>query len=502
MRITYVIIRIIIMHLSLFLCNISSEETFTRFCLNAGRHGEGTLKNSYTCVIKYPAPTSNEEEAEEFCRANSPFALESFRYGEPTKCIHVKEYSCEENEEEVMGKCFALAESKGKPFSRDACPPEYTLHVLESREEFQWIAVSFRQAKRVWVGNSGANARFLKPTDFIKRKRRRDNEKPIFIRLKESANPSERRGHAYYGQTNLKIPYLCSRQAEPFAETLAHNREYLEDIGITSAFMEGKDGNRLFASFNIRFAVEAKQFQANFEKIHEACNVFGKGFPVSRDDFLTRDESAAVLKKTGLILARVSVGRAPSFTMMPDKACKKEKYFETNRKKWSYYDKNGTTFVVADNHWMIGYPDNMCSDTPRITVGMASSGYIDIPAIARKSIICSIGDNKDGGAKGPRTGARQRGEYCNKAARYNKKLKRCECLDPKSDGRVVDPETYGHYPKGVVCMSCATSEKKRSILFLLDGSGTLGNEGWRKELEFVSTISKGVGNARTAVLFT
>ncbi|CAJ0598915.1 unnamed protein product [Cylicocyclus nassatus] len=103
------------------------------------------------------------------------------------------------------------------------------------------------------------------------------------------------------------------------------------------------------------------------------------------------------------------------------------------------------------------------------------------------------------GADGPRTWAQRRGD-CNKAATYNEKLKQCECLDPKSDGRVLYPETYGQYPPGVVCMSCDVSAK--SIVFVLDASETMGDEEWSKVLELISTVGKIVKDARTAMIVT
>ncbi|VDM79127.1 unnamed protein product [Strongylus vulgaris] len=88
----------------------------------------------------------------------------------------------------------------------------------------------------------------------------------------------------------------------------------------------------------------------------------------------------------------------------------------------------------------------MCADTPRITALMFKSGYVDVPAMARRPVICSTGDAADGGGGGPSIGAKKKGESCNRAATYNKKKKICECDDPTSDGRIQNPKAYGHYP--------------------------------------------------------
>ncbi|EYC14221.1 hypothetical protein Y032_0041g410 [Ancylostoma ceylanicum] len=49
------------------------------------------------------------------------------------------------------------------------------------------------------------------------------------------------------------------------------------------------------------------------------------------------------------------------------------------------------TFLVQTMRtdvWSSGYPDSTCADLPRITAGMYRTGYIDLPAIARRPLIC------------------------------------------------------------------------------------------------------------------
>ncbi|RCN25372.1 hypothetical protein ANCCAN_28917 [Ancylostoma caninum] len=69
-------------------------------------------------------------------------------------------------------------------------------------------------------------------------------------------------------------------------------------------------------------------------------------------------------------------------------------------------------------------------------------------------------------------------DQCNKAAHYDAKRKKCVCNNPDTDGRLKDPDRYGHYPEGIVCFDCANSTITRSVVFILDNSGSVYEEGW------------------------
>ncbi|RCN51206.1 hypothetical protein ANCCAN_02567 [Ancylostoma caninum] len=77
--------------------------------------------------------------------------------------------------------------------------------------------------------------------------------------------------------------------------------------------------------------------------------------------------------------------------MDPLKDCENEPFFEQLKKHWSYYDKNGTAMAIAATSWTSKYPDNTCADLPRITAAMYTTGYIDVPAVARRPVVCVTG---------------------------------------------------------------------------------------------------------------
>ncbi|EYC31704.1 hypothetical protein Y032_0003g1192 [Ancylostoma ceylanicum] len=139
-------------------------------------------------------------------------------------------------------------------------------------------------------------------------------------------------------------------------------------------------------------------------------------------------------------MMRTTVGRSPSFTMDPIKDCGKDTFFEANRKKWSYYDKNGSELAITANVWSPNHPDSTCADLPRITALMSATGYIDVPAISRRPFICVTG------VPALNRTVRRRDETCNRAAKYDATKKHCVCNNPDADGLVVDPKHYAHYP--------------------------------------------------------
>ncbi|EYC14199.1 hypothetical protein Y032_0041g399 [Ancylostoma ceylanicum] len=103
------------------------------------------------------------------------------------------------------------------------------------------------------------------------------------------------------------------------------------------------------------------------------------------------------------------------------------------------------TFLVQTMNpdvWSSGYPDSTCADLPRITAAMYKTGYIDLPAIARRPLICVAGEPSVN-----RTRFKKE-EACNRAAVWNAEKKQCECRNPEADGRVMKPELYGQYPPG------------------------------------------------------
>ncbi|EYC14218.1 hypothetical protein Y032_0041g407 [Ancylostoma ceylanicum] len=151
---------------------VFAQDTFSQFCKYPGQFGQGEMQGTTKCIVKYPKGTNSKQEASDFCRKLSPYTTTASKEGKPTTCTYEKEYVCKEHEEDIFDHCFVIKQPTGEPFSPDACPEGYTLHVLQSKEEFQWIAVVFEKYSKLWVGNIGNSANFLKPTERPKVKKR------------------------------------------------------------------------------------------------------------------------------------------------------------------------------------------------------------------------------------------------------------------------------------------------------------------------------------------
>ncbi|KAK5981600.1 hypothetical protein GCK32_021593, partial [Trichostrongylus colubriformis] len=53
---------------------------------------------------------------------------------------------------------------------------------------------------------------------------------------------------------------------------------------------------------------------------------------------------------------------------------------------------------------------------------------------------------------------------------------------------------------GMICLSCSSFEITRSVIFILDDSGSVGEEGWEEEKRFVANILKHLKGARAGVV--
>ncbi|EYC14224.1 hypothetical protein Y032_0041g412 [Ancylostoma ceylanicum] len=91
-------------------------------------------------------------------------------------------------------------------------------------------------------------------------------------------------------------------------------------------------------------------------------------------------------------------------------------------------------------------------------------------------------------------------EACNRAAVWNPALKRCECRNPQADGRIMKPELYSEYPPGTVCMDCQSTVEMKTVLFLLDRSGSVELKGWLTQLDFMKSIANSVKPVLAAVI--
>ncbi|VDM65669.1 unnamed protein product [Strongylus vulgaris] len=109
---------------------------------------------------------------------------------------------------------------------------------------------------------------------------------------------------------------------------------------------------------------------------------------------------------------------------------------------------------------------------------------------------------------GRRFGGAKKEETCNRGASYNKKKGRCECDNPEADAKIANPEKYGHYPPGTICFDCGKVKEGRSLVFLLDSTGSVGQEGYDKDfndrciqqINFMKMIVKNIKQIRTGIV--
>ncbi|EYC14219.1 hypothetical protein Y032_0041g408 [Ancylostoma ceylanicum] len=204
-----------------------------------------------------------------------------------------------------------------------------------------------------------------------------DDLPPIFIAVRDGFGDKTKRGSAYYGEKHLQFPYLCSRPAHAFEETIEDDNNHMKDIGFDIYSIKDKDGTtRSFISFTKMFAVDASRYEADFKDLHKACKAV-KGHIAAREDFETEAEYRKVLdealkwrvaaredfgseeayrnalNKFGPWMVRTTVGRSSSFHLDPISSCGKDKLAETNRKHWSYFDGNGSALVCCCHHMFL-----------------------------------------------------------------------------------------------------------------------------------------------------
>ncbi|VDM67008.1 unnamed protein product [Strongylus vulgaris] len=190
-----------------------------------------------------------------------------------------KGYTCDDHEEELFDNCYIVVEKDG-PFTRDACPEGYSLHILESKQEFKYISAIYDNSyQKLYIGNTGDNAKWLNvQTPKPLRRRARDDsggDKPIYVRIKSGPNRDGTvRGGAYWGPAKKNLPYLCSRPAIPYEETSQDFDEHLKQLGFDTIMVKNKFGQkRTFVDLGAVFAVEGDQFKADFTKLHDPCSV-------------------------------------------------------------------------------------------------------------------------------------------------------------------------------------------------------------------------------------
>ncbi|KHJ79698.1 hypothetical protein OESDEN_20647, partial [Oesophagostomum dentatum] len=68
------------------------------------------------------------------------------------------------------------------------------------------------------------------------------------------------------------------------------------------------------------------------------------------------------------------------------------------------------------------------------------------------------------------------------------------------DGRIRNPREYGHYPEGDVCYVCYDSQQTRAVVFILDESGTVKQEGWQAQKDFMQQLMNTIGDVKAGVV--
>ncbi|KAK5979374.1 VWFA domain-containing protein [Trichostrongylus colubriformis] len=221
--------------------------------------------------------------------------------------------------------------------------------------------------------------------------------------------------------------------------------------------------------------------------------MFSNGYVASRFDFKDYNEYKKVITSGKPRLFRVKVARHKSASFEPSSCQGNSTIHKTLRKRFNFIQENGSFAQIEEDHWETSYPMNMCADTPRITAVMSEKGYRDMPAIARLPIICTFGNP-------PSLATRPTDEVCSELARFDASKGVCVCKDPEADAKLKKPELYKDYPPGMICLSCSSREITRSVVFIVDNSGSVTAEGWQKQKEFVSEATRHLKGARTGLV--
>ncbi|KAL6744265.1 hypothetical protein Aduo_017216 [Ancylostoma duodenale] len=466
-------------------------DSFEGLCVHPFHFGVGVLKKSI-CEVTYEVETTDRNEALDFCELASPHEVRDVVKGFPTKCIYEKTYHCEDNEIAIGPLCFTILGGH-TTFSKDACGKKYNFHVVEDRQQLKWIVALFyhKSSNFIWVGNErpgvlgkivseeGDSADGSKP-------------RPIKIKMSHGALDYIRRGTAFYGKPTDLHPFLCSRPGQPFEYTVNEMEGVCSTLGFECLHAKDRSGNlRPFVIFPSHHAVRGGKFSPVFDELHDSCKVLLNGYAASYNDFQNADEYKKVMQKVSPPLVRTTAGRDPSVELKPSKECKPFRLYVQQRRTWNHYSPDKKKTAVSQSYWEKGMPDNMCADLPRTTAGMLVGGYYDIPAIARRPVLCTYGIPPD-------LPSRKKDDICNDYAYYDVNRGRCVCKG--QDAKEREPERFEDFPWGTVCVECQTTTESRSIVFILDGSGTVRSSGWREQKRFMQQVLKHLKNVRVGVV--
>ncbi|KAK6745018.1 hypothetical protein RB195_011622 [Necator americanus] len=474
-----------------FLSPIHAVGTFESLCAYPFFYGRGTLKGT-KCDVEYYMDTSDDLKAYDMCATLSPFEITYYKFGYPTLCTYVKTHFCEDSELTLYDKCIVV---KGfAEYGSSGCGDRYKMHNIEHREEQKWITVLLESTiAEVWIANINEGAKFLNPRFDKGTKGIGTEQMKVTLRIQGDSFGSYLRGTAFYEHMSKNLPHLCSKPARASEATILEISNMFETLGFQGGIAKDRKGNaRPFLFFPSMMPVKGGKFDPKFDELHETCQLLPNGYAASLYDFLSVD--AFISARAGLPagLYRASVGRIPSFSSDPSSDCSLDKDYKANRKRWTYYGPKNSTAISDDKYWSDKYPANTCADLPRTTVGLLNH-YVDIPAFVRRPIICTYGNPPDLPPLRP-------DDQCNRAAHFDHNKQRCVCNDPSADGKIKDPEKYGKFPEGVICIDCTSTTITRSIMFVLDNTGSVGHDGWAQQKDFMRKVAESIKNVRMGLV--
>ncbi|KAK5966176.1 hypothetical protein GCK32_018669, partial [Trichostrongylus colubriformis] len=148
---------------------------------------------------------------------------------------------------------------------------------------------------------------------------------------------------------------------------------------------------------------------------------------------------------------------------------------------------------IPSSHW--AYSDQQFNHKPVTgSVIMAMDGYVDVPVVAKYSVLCTFGNPSELRTRKDNSIA------CDKAARFHRGTGKCYCLIPESDCKHKDTVIYDRYPLGLACLSCESYAEQRSVVFMVSSGAFVQERGWRQQLKFITELLRHVENVRTAVV--
>ncbi|CAJ0595263.1 unnamed protein product [Cylicocyclus nassatus] len=470
--------------------SLATAGLFENLCVHPFQFGTGKQKG-LNCTVKYKKFTTKKNHARELCDTLSPFDVLDYKNGFPTVCTYVKSLKCDDHELPIDDLCITVMVQSS--YSENACGEDYQLHTIQSRLEHKWITV-LMQPKYfdLWIGNEAHEMQFKKP--ILPKRLRKTNKKKLKIKLRVDTGTMEfiPRGTTLYAKISEVLFHVCARKAEVFEHKIEEDHELVEKIGIPTGFAnDSTERARPFFHMPIMVPVRGTKMDASVQELQKACEVLPNGYVASLRDFRDPGEFAALRAEFPSGLYRTTIAFLPNASYAKKPTCKGNKRFKGMRIKYMYYGPDNSS-QTPHEHWKDKYPSWKCADLPRTTVAMETH-YMDIPAMARRNLICSYGTP-------PNLPPVKLEEQCNKLAHWDSDKGSCVCNDPSADGRLKYPEKFKDYPEGAVCFDCENAVITRSIVFILDGSGTVTPEGWRRQKEFMMKVIKYIKNVRVGLV--